>query len=51
MTTNLNELPGDLPVPVDVEAGRLVRVWYPVFPPDKNAQTVLAWLRERRAQG
>ena len=30
-----------------VEGGRIVRVWYPVFPPEENAQTVLAWLRER----
>ena len=26
------------------EGGRLVKVFYPVFPPDKNAQEVLAWL-------
>ena len=32
-----------------VEGGRIVTVWYPVFPPDRNAETVLAWLRERRA--
>lgn len=32
-----------------VEGGRIVKVWYPVFPPDRNAETVLAWLRERRA--
>ena len=31
-----------------VEGGRIVKVWYPVFPPDRNAETVLAWLRERR---
>jgi peroxiredoxin len=31
-----------------VEAGRIVKVWYPVFPPDRNAEIVLAWLRERR---
>jgi peroxiredoxin len=27
-----------------VDAGRIVKVWYPVFPPDRNAATVLAWL-------
>jgi peroxiredoxin len=31
-----------------LEAGRIAHVWYPVFPPDKNAEVVLAWLRERR---
>jgi len=25
--------------------GRITKVFYPVFPPDKNAQEVLAWLR------
>jgi peroxiredoxin len=29
------------------ERGRIERIWYPVFPPDRNAETVLAWLRER----
>ena len=32
-----------------VEGGRIVTIWYPVFPPDRNAETVLAWLGERRA--
>jgi peroxiredoxin len=27
--------------------GRIVRVFYPVFPPDRNAEDVLAWLRTR----
>jgi peroxiredoxin len=31
------------------EAGRLVKVFYPVFPPDRDAAAVLAWLRDRRA--
>jgi len=26
-------------------AGRIVKVFYPVFPPDKHAQEVLTWLR------
>jgi peroxiredoxin len=28
-----------------VEAGRVRKAFYPVFPPDRNAATVLAWLR------
>jgi peroxiredoxin/predicted N-acetyltransferase YhbS len=31
------------------EGGRIRKVWYPVFPPDRNAETVLAWVRQRRA--
>ena len=27
-------------------AGRVVKVFYPVFPPDRNAADVLAWLKE-----
>ncbi|MBI3855244.1 MAG: peroxiredoxin [Planctomycetes bacterium] len=30
------------------EKGRIAKVFYPVFPPDKNADTVLAWLRQGR---
>ncbi len=29
-----------------VDEGRIVKVFYPVFPPDQNAAAVLAWLRE-----
>jgi peroxiredoxin len=32
---------------VAVEDGRIVKVWYPVFPPDKNAGEVLEWLKAR----
>lgn len=34
------------------DAGVIAKVWYPVFPPDKNASTVLAWLKgcEARAR-
>jgi peroxiredoxin len=27
-----------------IRAGRIVKVFYPVFPPDKNAEEVIAWL-------
>ena len=30
-----------------VERGRIEKLWYPVFPPDRNAATVLEWLHER----
>jgi len=30
------------------EGGRILKVWYPVFPPDQNAATVLNWLRQRK---
>lgn len=29
------------------ESGRIVKVCYPVFPPDRNAAAVLTWLRTR----
>jgi peroxiredoxin len=29
------------------DAGRIVKVFYPVFPPDRNAVDVVEWLRER----
>jgi peroxiredoxin/ribosomal protein S18 acetylase RimI-like enzyme len=28
---------------------RIVKVWYPVFPPNENAAKVLAWLKQRAA--
>ena len=31
-----------------VEDGRIAKVFYPVFPPDRNVDDVLAWLRDRR---
>jgi peroxiredoxin len=31
-----------------IEDGRIVKVFYPVFPPDRNAADVLDWLRARR---
>jgi peroxiredoxin len=30
-----------------LDEGRIAHVWYPVFPPDRNADTVLAWLAGR----
>jgi peroxiredoxin len=30
-----------------LDRGRIERIWYPVFPPDRNAATVLGWLGER----
>ena len=30
-----------------VDRGAIERIWYPVFPPDRNAGTVLAWFHER----
>jgi peroxiredoxin len=31
------------------EAGRIVKAFYPVFPPDRNAAEVLSWLADRPA--
>jgi peroxiredoxin len=31
-----------------IEGGRIEKVFYPVFPPGKNAEEVLAWLRQAR---
>jgi peroxiredoxin len=31
-----------------VEERRIVEVFYPVFPPDRNAEDVLAWLARER---
>jgi peroxiredoxin len=33
-----------------VDNGRITNVFYPVFPPDRNAGDVLAWLKENRVQ-
>lgn len=30
-----------------VEDGHIVKVWYPVFPPDANAKEVVAWLAKK----
>ncbi len=34
-----------------VENGRIVKVFYPVFPPDRNAEEVIAWLRNETRDG
>ena len=31
-----------------VDEGRITKVFYPVFPPDKNADEVIAWLKSSR---
>jgi len=31
-----------------IDDARITHVFYPVFPPDRNAADVLAWLRENR---
>jgi peroxiredoxin len=31
-----------------IDDGTIVKVFYPVFPPDKNAEEVIAWLSEER---
>ena len=33
------------------EKGRIVKVFYPVFPPDRNAEEVLTWLATRGGRG
>jgi peroxiredoxin len=32
-----------------VQAGKIVKVFYPVFPPDKNAEEVVQWLKQEKA--
>lgn len=31
-----------------VQDGRIVKAWYPVFPPDRNAKEVLEWLAVKK---
>lgn len=33
-----------------IDDGTIVKVFYPVFPPDKNAQEVVVWLSTQRSQ-
>lgn len=30
-----------------VQDGKIVKVWYPVFPPNKSAEHVLEWLKTK----
>jgi peroxiredoxin (alkyl hydroperoxide reductase subunit C) len=30
-----------------IDSGKIQKVFYPVFPPDRNAEEVLTWLRDR----
>jgi len=32
-----------------IDSGRITHVFYPVFPPDRNAGDVLAWLKQHPA--
>lgn len=34
-----------------VEKGKVKKVFYPVFPPNENAENVLAWIEENSAEG
>ena len=34
-----------------VHEGQIEKIFYPVFPPDENADEVLAWLRKRAQPG
>ena len=33
-----------------IDDGTIAKVFYPVFPPDRNAGDVLAWLQQNRQQ-
>ncbi|OCK77326.1 hypothetical protein K432DRAFT_358807 [Lepidopterella palustris CBS 459.81] len=33
---------------IAIDSGTIVKVWYPVFPPDKNAEDVVKWLENER---
>ena len=34
---------------IATENGKIVKYWYPVFPPDSNVEEVLKWLKEGRS--
>lgn len=62
MRNNLSDLPDNLPRPLPtfefdgdrlikrmafyIDKNKIEKVFYPVFPPDKNASKVLAWLKK-----
>lgn len=31
-----------------IEGGKVIRCWYPIFPPDANVHEVITWLKERK---
>ena len=31
-----------------IDGGKIVKVFYPVFPPDKNAEEIVAWIQASR---
>ena len=33
---------------IAVEKGKIIKFWYPVFPPDSNVNEVLQWLKDRQ---
>jgi peroxiredoxin len=35
-------------VTLAIRDGKIVNVWYPVFPPDKSAEQVVTWLKEQK---
>jgi hypothetical protein len=45
---NVYEVPQGLPEP-EVERGEIEHVFYPVFPPGRNAEEIVCWLSERTA--
>jgi peroxiredoxin len=51
MSGDYTGLPADLcrRLTFFAETGRIVKVFCPVFPPDRDAGEVLAWLRDRAA--
>lgn len=38
-------------VTLAIADGKIIKVWYPVFPPDQSARQVLDWLAEERTGG
>ena len=31
-----------------IEEGKIIKYWYPIFPPDANVHEVIAWLKGRK---
>jgi peroxiredoxin len=34
-------------VTIAVRGGKIVKIWYPVFPPDESANQVVEWLKSK----